>query len=68
MKKIVHYKPHPDDIIKEGHNAYIWQPLDHPQPCIIKPEPLITAKVEQIHEGYFETENTIYARAHFNGC
>lgn len=66
MKKIVHYKPHADDIIAEGHNAYVHLPLDKPGPITINPRPVITAKVTHVAEGYFETENTIYAKTHFS--
>ena len=65
MKKIVHYKPHADDVIAVGRNAYVQQPLDRPGPYIPHKQPVITCKVVHVAEGYFETENTIYARAHF---
>ena len=66
MKKIVHYKPHADDIIVVGQNGYVHEPLDHPGPLVSNTRPVITSKVVTIAEGYFETENTIYAKAHFS--
>jgi hypothetical protein len=65
MKKIVHYKPHPEDVIVVGRNGYVMEPLDHPGPHVTNTVPVITSRVVHVAEGYFETENTIYARAHF---
>ncbi len=65
MKKIVHYQPHANDVIAVGRNAYVQQPLDRPGPYIPHKQPVITSKVVKVAEGYFETENTIYARTHF---
>ena len=64
MKKILHYKPTADDYIIVGHNAYLHHPVE--QGDILRRQAVITGKVVSIQEAHFETENTIYARAHFS--
>ena len=62
MKKIVHYKPSPHDIIIEGQRATLWDALDHTSLEVSNTpnRPVSTSKVVRIHERYFETLNTFY--------
>ena len=62
MKKIVHYKPSPQDFIVEGQRALLWDVLDHTSLEVSNTSghPVTTSKVVRIHEGYFETLNTFY--------
>lgn len=63
-KKVVHYRPTPDDRIIVGERALLFDVVDHPSEDVSNtPGTMVsTSAVRKIEKLYFETQNTIYAR------